>query len=141
MKRTAATLCFVLCLASAARSMPIGRIEVSGNFFVSEKQILQVFGLRPGDEYREDRASDGVKRLFQTKQFADLRASHRIEDGKAVVSLVVEEYPRVKEVRIQGSDKLKREDIEAKVSVKGGYFARPTLFTQDVSAILALYAE
>lgn len=141
MKRIVATFCFVLCLASAARSMPVGRIEVSGNFFVSEKQILQVFGLRPGDEYRDDRTSEGVKRLFQTKQFADLRASYRIEDGKAVVSLVVEEYPRVKEVRIQGSDKLKREDIEAKVSVKEGYFARPSLFTQDVAAILALYAE
>ncbi|MGD1049310.1 MAG: outer membrane protein assembly factor BamA [Candidatus Krumholzibacteriaceae bacterium] len=141
MKRTAATLCFVLCLASAVRSMPVGRIEVSGNFFVSEKQILQVFGLRPGDEYREDRTSDGIKRLFQTKQFADIRASYRVEEGKAVVSLVVEEYPRVKEVRIQGTDKLKREDVEAKVSVKEGYFARPSLFTQDVSAILALYAE
>ena len=141
MKRIVATFCFVLCLASTARSMPVGRIEVSGNFFVSEKQILQVFGLRPGDEYRDDRTSEGVKRLFQTKQFADLRASYRIEDGKAVVSLVVEEYPRVKEVRIQGSDKLKREDIEAKVSVKEGYFARPSLFTQDVAAILALYAE
>jgi len=141
MKRTAATLCFLLCLASAARSMPIGKIEVSGNFFVSEKQILQVFGLRPGDEYREERTSDGIKRLFQTKQFADIRAGYRVEGGKAVVSLVVEEYPRVKEVRIQGTDKLKREDVEAKVSVKEGYFARPSLFSQDVSAILSLYAE
>jgi outer membrane protein insertion porin family len=141
MKGTAAIILSILCLASAAWSMPVGRIEVSGNFFVSEQKILQIFGVRPGDEYREERISDGLKRLFQTKQFADLRASYRAEDGKAVIALAVEEYPRVKEIRIQGNDKLKREDIEAKVALKEGYFARPSLLTQDVSSILSLYAE
>jgi outer membrane protein insertion porin family len=141
MKRIAGMLCMVLLLSSTARSTPVGRVEVSGNVFVSEQKILQVFGIRPGDEYREEIVTEGLKRLFQTKQFADLTANTREEDGKIVVLLAVEEYPRVKEVRVQGTDKLKREDVEAKVSLKEGYFARPSLFTQDVSAIRALYAE
>ena len=141
MKRTAIILCSILCLASSARSIPVGRVEVSGNFFVSEQQILMVFGVKPGDQYREERVSEGLKHLFQTKQFADLRAGYRVENGTAIVSLTVEEYPRVKEVRIQGNDKLKREDIEGKVALKEGYFARPSLLTQDVFAIRALYAE
>jgi len=44
-------------------------------------------------------------------------------------------------VRVQGTDKLKKEDVEAKVALKEGYFARPSLFTQDVDSIRALYAE
>jgi outer membrane protein insertion porin family len=141
MKRNATMVCLLLCLASAARSMPVGRVEISGNFFVSEQKILTIFGVKPGDEFREERVSEGLKHLFQTKQFADLRAGYRVENGAAIVSLAVEEYPRVKEVRIQGNDKLKREDIEGKVALKEGFFARPSLFTQDVFAIRALYAE
>jgi outer membrane protein insertion porin family len=141
MKRVAFILCVIMCLASAARSMPVGKVEVSGNFWVSEAKILQVFGVRPGDEYRPEVVSEGLKRLFQTKEFADLTAGYREENGAAVISLVVVEYPRVAEVRIQGNNKLKREDVEAKVTLKEGYFARPSLFTQDITAIRALYAE
>jgi outer membrane protein insertion porin family len=141
MKRAATIVCLVMCLASSARSTPVGKVEVTGNFFVSEQQILTVFGVRAGEEYREERVSEGLRHLFETKQFADLRADYRVENGAVIVSLTVEEYPRVKEVRIQGNDKLKREDIEGKVALKEGYFARPSLITQDVSAIRALYAE
>jgi outer membrane protein insertion porin family len=128
-------------MASAARSAPVSTVEIKGNIFITEKNILSIFGVRPGDEFREERVSEGLKRLFQTKNFADLSASHRLEEGGVVITVRVEEYPRVKEVRIQGNTKLKREDIEGKILLKEGYFARPSIFTQDVSAIRALYAE
>jgi outer membrane protein insertion porin family len=141
MTRFVGIICFVLTVASAARSAPVSTIEVTGNVFITEKNILSMFGVRPGDEYREERVSEGLKRLFQTKNFADLSVSRRIEDGGVVITLRVEEYPRVKEVRIQGNSKVKREDIEGKISLKEGFFARPSIFTQDVSAVRALYAE
>ena len=141
MKRFVGIICFVLAMASAARSAPVSTVEIKGNIFITEKNILSIFGVRPGDEFREERVSEGLKRLFQTKNFADLSASHRLEEGGVVITLRVEEYPRVKEVRIQGNTKLKREDIEGKILLKEGYFARPSIFTQDVSAIRALYAE
>jgi outer membrane protein insertion porin family len=141
MKRKIGIFCFLVLLASAARSMPVGRVEVSGNYFLSEAKILTIFGVRAGEEYREERVSDGLKRLLQTKQFSDLQARYRVENGAAILSLIVEEYPRVKEVRVQGTNKLKREDVEGKVALKEGYFARPSLFTQDVDSIRALYAE
>ncbi|MCX5753765.1 MAG: outer membrane protein assembly factor BamA [Candidatus Krumholzibacteria bacterium] len=141
MKHTTAIFCSLLLLASSAWSMPVGKVEVSGNYFLSESKIITIFGIRAGDEYREERVSDGLKRLLQTKQFSDLQARYRVENGTVILSLVVEEYPRVKEVRVQGTDKLKKEDVTAKVALKEGYFARPSLFTQDVDSIRALYAE
>ena len=141
MKRFVGIICFVLAMASAARSAPVSTVEIKGNIFITEKNILSIFGVRPGDEFREERVSEGLKRLFQTKNFADLSASHRLEESGVVITLRVEEYPLVKEVRIQGNAKLKREDIEGKILLKEGYFARPSIFTQDVSAIRALYAE
>ncbi len=141
MKHTIGILFCLLLFAFPARSMPVGRVEVSGYYFISEAKILTIFGVRAGEEYREDRVTDGLKRLYQTRQFSDLEVSSRIENGAIVLSLAVEEYPRVKEVRVQGTNKLKREDVEAKVALKEGYFARPSLFTQDVDSIRALYAE
>jgi outer membrane protein insertion porin family len=141
MKYMAGIFCFLLLLASNAWSMPVGRVEVSGNYFLSAPKILTIFGVRAGEEYREERVSDGLKRLLQTKQFSDLKASYRVENGTVILLLAVEEYPRVKEVRVQGTNKLKRDDVEAKVALKEGYFARPSLFTQDADSIRALYAE
>ena len=141
MKRTSAIICSFLLLASAARSMPVGRVEVSGNYFLSEARILTIFGIRPGEEYREERVTDGLKRLVQTKQFSDLQARSQVKNDTIILYLSVEEYPRVKEVRVQGTNKLKRDDVIAKVALKEGYFARPSLLTQDVDSIRALYAE
>jgi outer membrane protein insertion porin family len=141
MKQTAVIFCSLMLLASAARSMPVGRVEVTGNYFLSEARILTIFGIQPGEEYREERVSDGLKRLVQTKQFSDLQVRSRVENGAVVLSLAVEEYPSVKEVRLQGTNKLKRDDVLAKISLKEGYFARPSLFTQDVDSIRALYSE
>jgi len=139
-KAALAFFCTLLAVSNAW-AVPIARVEVSGNVFVSEKQVLSIFGIRAGEELRGDRISEAVRRLFDSKDFSDVSVSYRVDQGGAVLLLKVEEYPRVKEVRIQGTDKLKREDVDAKVSTKEGYFARPSLISQDVSAIVSLYGE
>ncbi len=126
---------------AAAAGAVISRIEITGNHFVSRQNILQIFGIRAGDEVREERVSEAIRRLVQTKNFADVSVSARTSGDSLIVVLAVEEYPRVKEIRVQGTDKVKREDIEGKILLKEGYFARPALFSQDVAAIKALYAE
>lgn len=140
--RRAFVLFGVIMLAAAGVSaVPIGKIEVTGNVFVTEQKVLSVFGVRPGDELVDSKVTEAVRRLFDSKEFSDVRVSYRLEEGKAVIMLAVEEYPRVKEVRLQGFDKLKREDIEPKVALKEGYFARPSLISQDVAAIETLYVD
>jgi len=141
MKTAIGALFCAFCLSSAAQAVTIARLEVTGNFFVTEQKILSMFGVAAGDELRDDKISEALKRLFQTKSFADASVRYRLEDGAAVLTLTVEEYPRIKEIRILGSEKIERKDIEGKVALKEGYFARPSLFTQDVAAIRSLYAE
>lgn len=128
-------------LGAASAGPVINRVEITGNHFVSRQNIAQIFGVREGDELREDRISEAVRRLVQTKNFADVVVSTRAAGDSLVVVVAVEEYPRVKEIRVAGTDKIKREDVEAKIMLKEGYFARPGLFSQDVAAIKALYAE
>jgi outer membrane protein insertion porin family len=131
--------------AQQLRAVPpgpaIGRVEVTGNHFVSRQNIMQIFGVREGDELREDRISEAIRRLVQTKNFADIVISTRTAGDSLIVVVAVKEYPRVKEIRVTGTDKIKRADVEAKIQLREGYFARPALFSQDVAAIKALYAE
>lgn len=131
----------VLFLSSQAGALEIGRVEVRGNVFVTRERIISIIGLRPGQEFIPEKVSQGVRRLFQTKDFADIAAYYSEEDGKAVVTIEVAEYPRVKEVRFEGNKKLKREELEKKIMLREGLFARPATITNDISTIKGLYSE
>ncbi|MCK4236563.1 MAG: hypothetical protein KAX38_05555, partial [Candidatus Krumholzibacteria bacterium] len=85
--------------------------------------------------------SQGIKRLFKTKDFSDISVAYFEEGQKAVIVLTVEEYPRVREVFIKGNDKVKEEDIRAKIFLREGFFARPVTITHDVAVIRELYGE
>ncbi len=131
----------ILILTSAAASIEVGRVDIEGNIFVSSKKIHSIFGIKPGDEYSAEAVSAGIKRLFQSKDFADITARYRTEAGKAVIILEVTEYYRVKEVRITGNKDVEVDEILDKVLLRTGYFARPSLITQDVKNIKELYGE
>ncbi len=141
MKVLCTVILAILFFTTAASAIEIGRVEIEGNIFVSNKKILSIFGLGPGNEYSAGAVSEGVKRLFRSKDFADIVAWYREENGKAVIVLEVAEHFRVKDVRITGNKDVKVEDIRDKVILRAGYFARPSLVTQDVKGIKDLYGE
>lgn len=135
------TICLILLAASPLGAIEVARVDIEGNYFVSETKIVSIFGLREGDEFLAERVSQGIKRLVRTKDFADVRAFYAEEGGKAVIRLVVEEYPRVQGVVVEGNSKLDDEDIRGKLLLREGYFARPAVITKDVASIRELYAE
>jgi outer membrane protein insertion porin family len=146
-------LCGVLALAWAGAatttvaadrpSVFIQRIEVKGNKQVSSPKILRVVGLKPGEPYDADRVRPGLKRLYETKQFSDVRAYR--DDGttgdSVVVVIEVSEYPRVDEVRFEGDDHVSKDDLNEKITATKGTFVRPSLVTKDKEAIADLYKE
>lgn len=121
----------------------IQRIDVKGNRQVSAPKIVRVLGIKPGEPYDVDRIRPGIKRLYETKQFGDIRAYR--EDGTAsdsvVVVIEVKEYPRVDTVRFEGDDHVGRDDLTKAVSVTKGTFVRPSLLEKDREAISELYKE
>jgi len=141
MKLAAIMVSAFLLWPSSARAIEVGRVDVEGNIFISEKKIVSVFGIIPGEQYKVDKVSQGIKRLIGTKDFADITALYRIEDGRAVITLRVEEYPRVKAVHFEGNDHIKEEDLKAKILLRDGFFARPAMMTGDIIAMKELYNE
>lgn len=121
----------------------IQRIDVKGNQQVSAPKIVRVLGIKPGEPYDVDRIRPGIKRLYETKQFGDIRAYR--EDGTAsdsvVVIIEVKEYPRVDNVRFEGDDHVSRDDLTKAISVTKGTFVRPSILDKDREAIAELYKE
>ncbi len=134
-------LLIILATSSQAFSIEVGRVAVEGNIFVTETKVQSILGVKAGDIFVAEKVSQGIKRLVRTKDFADVQAYYAEEGGKAVVTIVVEEYPRVKTVVIEGARKIKEKDIRDKISLREGYFARPAMITRDITAIRDLYAE
>lgn len=141
MKRTAVLTAFIVLYSVSAAAVDVARVEVTGNHFVTERKILSILGISPGEEFSAEKVSQGMKRLVGTKDFSDVSAYYVDEGGRAVIRLVVEEYPRVQGIRVEGTDKVDRQEVRAKISLREGYFARPAMITRDVAAIKELYGE
>lgn len=141
LRTMAISLILLLCAAAPLGAVEVARVDIEGNHFVSDTKIISIFGLRAGDEFLAERVSQGIKRLVRSKDFADVRAYYSEEGGKAVIRLVVEEYPRVQGVVLEGNRKLEDEEINGKLTLREGYFARPAVITRDVTAIRELYGE
>lgn len=131
----------LVTLTAGAGAIDIARVDIEGNIFVSEKKIVSIFGVLVGEEFKGERISQGIRRLIRTKDFADVTALYSEEEGKAVITVKVEEYPRVKDVFLDGNDHVSDEDIRAKIMLRKGFFARPAIITNDIAQIQELLSE
>jgi len=143
---SATLLCAVLVSAVAFAQRPVSivqRVEVRGNRQVSSSKIIRVVGIKPGERYDADRVRPGLKRLFETRQFRDIRAYR--EDGSAadscVVVIEVDEYPRVDGVSFEGNDHIGKDELVKAIEATKGTFVRPSVTEKDREAISEKYRE
>ncbi|MDZ7860008.1 MAG: outer membrane protein assembly factor BamA [Candidatus Krumholzibacteriota bacterium] len=145
MKKTsfllAVTLILISFFSSNSMAIVIGDVEIEGNVYVSAKEILLICGLKPGEEYEAAKVSQGLKRLVQTKNFSDIEALYSEEEGEAVITLRVEEYPRISKIRVLGNEKIETSEIRGKLRLREGLFARPEAISRDVMSIEEMYGE
>jgi len=137
-------LAFAAAASAAERPTTfVQRIVVKGNQQVSKSQIVRILGIKPGEGYDPERIRPGLKRLYETHQFRDVRATR--EEGAVAdsVTIVVEvaEFPRIEEVRFEGNDHVGKEDLEKAIGISKGTFVRPSLLAKDRQAITDIYRE
>jgi outer membrane protein insertion porin family len=142
-----ATLLFAVLVGAAAYAQRpvsiIQTVDVRGNRQVSTPKILRVVGVKPGERYDPERIRPGLKRLFETRQFSDIKA-YRLDGSSAdscVVVIEVVEYPRVDVVSFEGNDHIGKDDLVKGVSATKGTFVRPSVTDKDREAISEQYRE
>lgn len=121
----------------------VQKVVVKGNQKVSRSQIVRIVGVKPGEGYDPERVRAGVKRLYETHQFKDVRALRETGTAADSVNVVVEvkEFPRVDEVRFEDNEHVNDEDLNKAIKIEKGTFVRPSLTTRDKEAIRDLYRE
>jgi len=129
----------LFCLKAAGQT--VQAVEIHGNTQVSEETIRRIVRLNAGDPYTDEAITKAVKNLFATREFADVQAFKDVRGNQVVVTIVVKEYDKVDDVRFEGNDHAKDEDLAGATAVKKGAFIRPALLRNDHQAIEDLLRE
>ncbi|MGB9861806.1 MAG: POTRA domain-containing protein, partial [Candidatus Bipolaricaulaceae bacterium] len=85
-----------------AQTFPVDRLEIVGNQNVSTAEILAKLPFKVGDTVDRDKVLAGAKALEEMGYFSQVTPEVTVEDSRVVVRYRVVEYPKVKELVIEG---------------------------------------
>lgn len=119
----------------------IADVEVKGASTVDRSLIINMSGLTRGMEIDAYLLQDAIERVYGMGYFSDVRIEGEdLLDGKKLI-IVVREYPRLKEIRMEGNKKVKDEKLKEKISVFEGQMISPYQVKVEVENIKSLYEE
>jgi outer membrane protein insertion porin family len=117
----------------------ISRIVFKGNRKIEGSAINQVLKSAVGDQLSEENLSSDIKAIFKMGYFDDVKVELAdIPEGKIVTFLVIEK-PMITEIRINGNDALKKDEIEGAMTVRSRQTANPERLKADMEKIKTLY--
>ncbi len=121
--------------ADVAVAQTVGSIAVEGNRRVEADTVRSYFKPGPGGRLDAAAIDEGLKALYATGLFQDVRISHR--NGRVVVTVV--ESPVINKVAFEGNKKAKDEQLAAEIQSKPrGTLSRATV-QADVQRIVEIY--
>lgn len=126
-----------LVAVSVAEAAVVSRIEVRGNSRVDADTIRNHVGIKPGQSFSSTDVDNGVKALFGTGMFSDVRIN---QVGSTLV-VTVSEYQVVNQVLFQGNKKLKDAQLANVVQLKPRGAYSQAAVDADVEAIKAAYGR
>ncbi len=121
--------------SNAAVAQSVQSIAVEGNRRIEAATIRSYFHGGPGGQLSAAQINDGLKALYATGLFSDVRINRA--GGRLVVSVV--ENPVINEVAFEGNKKAKDEQLKAETQSKPrGTLSRPVV-QSDVQRIIEIY--
>jgi outer membrane protein insertion porin family len=110
-------------------------IVVQGNRRVDADSIRGYFQLRPGQRLDAAKIDEGLKALYATGMFEDVRVSQ--SGGRLIVTVV--ENPVINRVAFEGNKKVKDETLTAEVQSKPRLPLSRPIVQADVQRIIEVY--
>ena len=121
--------------SNAAVAQSVQSIAVEGNRRIEAATIRSYFHGGPGGQLSAAQINDGLKALYATGLFSDVRINRA--GGRLVVTVV--ENPVINEVAFEGNKKAKDEQLKAETQSKPrGTLSRPVV-QSDVQRIIEIY--
>ncbi|TKT76967.1 outer membrane protein assembly factor BamA [Aquamicrobium sp. LC103] len=126
-----------LASVSAAEAAVVNRIEVRGNQRVDADTIRNNVGITPGRSFDNSDIDEGVKRLFGTGLFSDVRIN---QSGSTLV-VEVSEHSIVNQVIFQGNKKVKEAELSRAVQLQPRSPFSQSLLEADADTVRQAYAR
>ncbi len=126
---------------AAFEQLPIVSLEVHGNLKIETDAILEAIRTRPGGVFSTTQIRRDVKSLFALGLFRDIQVDARLEGEGVALTFIVVEKPSIRTVRVEGNDKLEKEDIQEVITLKLYSILNESDVQENVLLIKDLYAE
>lgn len=141
-----AVLLMVFLPAHSERKNYIGKkiekIEIYGLVSVSEDTVYEALPFRVGSVLKEELLNDAVRNLFATGDFEDVEIRAKIlSSGGLLLSIIVEELPRIKEIIVIGEQEVYEADLKAALSFKEGEVFQEQIARDGIISLKEKYRD
>ena len=113
----------------------VSEIEISGIMRIEPETVLTYLMIRKGDKISDEQLDRGLKSLFSTGLFADVRLS--MDRGVLKVDLI--ENPIVNRIAFEGNKKIKKQQLEDELTLRARSVFTRSKVRRDTQRILELY--
>src|SRR5262249_17533505 len=129
--------------AATAESAPtVASVGIQGNLRVEEDAIRVHLRSQAGQPYDAETVDSDIRAIYGMGFFDQVRADVTPEpDHKVAVVFHVQERPLVRSVKVEGTKKVKREEVEGALKVRPHTILDPEKAAQGIEAAKKLYSE
>ena len=121
---------------------PIASVAIAGNVRVEEDAIRVHLQSQPGRPFDQDTIDRDIRAVYAMGFFEQVTADvTRASDGRAEITFRVRERPLVRSVKVEGTDKIKREEVEAALKIRAHAILDPEKVREGIAAARKLYVE
>lgn len=117
-------------------------VAVVGNKTINERLIKFQSGLSEGTTVSGDDIQNGIKTLWELGFFSDIQIKLDKESGENIsITILVEEYPRLEKIQLNGNKKLKKKELEKNIEFYKGLTVSPSKMAKWRRKLKEFYRE
>jgi outer membrane protein insertion porin family len=128
-------ICASAPAAVLAQQINIDRVVVEGNQRIEASTVETYLGVISGSSATQAELNQGLKDLYETGFFADVKMRR---DGDDLIVSVIEN-PSINRVAFEGNDAIDDEDLEKEISLRPRSIYTRTSVQNDVKRLLDVY--
>jgi outer membrane protein insertion porin family len=124
-----------------AQEQKIAQVQVEGNVYADSALIVNTTGLRIGEVLDSEKIQQTIRRLYSLGLFSDVQVEARPYEEEVVVVVMVDEFPALEKVIIDGNDKIDQDEILAAIELGEGQIVSPSVIQRKAQQIEEHYTS
>jgi outer membrane protein insertion porin family len=119
----------------------VAHIVVKGNRRIEKDAILGVMQTREGEILTPAHLREDLKAIYKMGYFTDVRLDASDTPEGRVLTVLVKEKPAIREIMVEGNNKLKKDKIIEVMNLKPFSVASEGAIKEDINKVQQLYRE